>query len=138
MSFLRIKLLPFLCFVILPIVLITMGEFVLKINVNTLLGAGDLLNQQELSLVSTLLVILQTPKLLFAYGILGVGGLLWLMALSRFELSFLYPFFSLNYLVVVGGSQFILKETVSPTRYLAVILIFIGLIFISRSPNTEA
>lgn len=62
-----------------------------------------------------------------------MGGFLWLIAMSRFELSFIYPFFSINYVVVLVGSSLLLKEEVSWVRYVAIICIFVGLLFISQS-----
>ena len=67
-----------------------------------------------------------------------VSGLLWVIAMSRYQLSFIYPFFSLNFIVIMLGSHFLLREEINLVRYLAVVLIIIGLIFISRSKFSDA
>lgn len=87
--------------------------------------------------VSVMLGILFDPIVMLSVGTIFVGTVLWLVAMSKFELSFIYPFLSLNYVVIVLGSQFLLGESVSLLRYGSVLLIVIGLVFISRSPNFE-
>jgi len=62
---------------------------------------------------------------------------LWLIAMSKFELSYIYPFLSLNYVIILVGSQLLLGESVSLLRYGSVLLIVIGLVIISRSPYFE-
>ena len=61
-----------------------------------------------------------------------------MVAMSKFELSFLYPFMSLNYVIIVISADFILKEDVSLYRYVAIVFIMIGLAIISRSPYSES
>ena len=72
-----------------------------------------------------------------AIALIFCGGILWLVAMSKFELSFIYPFMSLNYVVIIIGSQLLLNESVSLSRYIAVGFIGVGLFFISRSPYSE-
>jgi drug/metabolite transporter (DMT)-like permease len=120
--------LKLLIFVITPIIISTLGEFILKYGVN---GTPTVTNFETLSLLITHVPII--------VGITFVilGAVLWLIAMSKYELCFLYPFLSLNYIAIVLGSQIFLKEEVSLVRYISAIFIVIGLIFISRSPYTE-
>ena len=80
--------------------------------------------------------ILFNPMIFLAIGSILAGSILWLYAMSKYQLSFLYPFLSMNFLIITVGSQILLHEKVSVTRYIAVGLIIIGLIVISKSPNT--
>jgi drug/metabolite transporter (DMT)-like permease len=66
------------------------------------------------------------------------ASILWITAMSKFELSFLYPFLSINYLCIIFGSKLFLNESISLNRYISAIFISIGLILISRSPYSEA
>ena len=114
-----------LLFIFLPVALTTIGEFFLKFTLNSM---------HNTSIVHVFL----NPWILLGLGSIFVGGVLWLVAMSKFELSFIYPFLSINYVAIVIGSQWILGEEVSLYRYLSIVLIIAGLIFISRSPFSES
>ena len=67
-------------------------------------------------------------------GLFGffVSMLVWLYVLSRLELSFAYPFVALNYVLILLGSHFLLKETISPVKMIGVAVIMVGVYLISR------
>lgn len=143
---------PLCIFVLLPIVCNSVGELLLKARLNTLqvgdvpayIGAvrqffflffdGPLSSYMAYTL-SVMIGILCDPIVLASVVTIFSGTVLWLVAMSKFELSYIYPFLSLNYVIIVVGSQWILGESVSLFRYASVLLIVIGLVFISRSPN---
>ena len=110
------KSLRFVGLVLLPVTMTTVGEFVLKHFINIAHQTGG--------------VIWQSFPIWVAITMITWGGILWLVAMSKYELSFIYPFLSINYISIVVGSQWV--------RYLSVIFIVVGLILISRSPNSEA
>ncbi len=122
-----------LTFIFLPVFLTTIGEFFLKHNINQL--STSTFNTGNMSHI---LSMVADPGVLIGLGCILVGGFLWVIAMSKFELSFLYPFLSINYITIVVGSHFFLKEDVSIFRYMSIVLIIIGLIFISRSPYSES
>lgn len=62
-----------------------------------------------------------------------VSFLLWLYLLNQFELSFLYPFGSLSFVLASIGGWFFFSEHLGLIRILGVILIFIGVIFVAKS-----
>ena len=113
-------------FIFPPIILTVLGEFILKYSINTV--------SIPISLESVFLLI-QTPMVVLGFFCLIIGGVLWLVAMTKFELSFVYPFLSINYIVVMLGSDWLLKETVGFNRYMAIVFIIVGLVLISRSPN---
>jgi len=63
----------------------------------------------------------------------GASLALWLVILSRVELSFAYPFLSLSYVLVLALGAFALQEAVNPWRIGGVACIVVGLVLISRS-----
>jgi len=67
-------------------------------------------------------------------GLFGffVSALVWLYVLSRLELSFAYPFVALNYILILFGSYFLLKETIPPNKVIWGGVIVIGVYLISR------
>lgn len=127
------KILRFLCLVLLPVLMGTSGEFLLKHSINT---------HTKNTPITTSQTPIKTPPIhgaqsFIAITLITLGGILWIVAMSKYELSFIYPYLSINYISIVVGSQWILGETVEWTRYLSVIFIILGLVLISRSPNSE-
>ena len=58
---------------------------------------------------------------------------LWLLVLSRTEVSFAYPFLSLGYIFIAIMSYFFLSESIGLSRIIGICLICLGVIFIARS-----
>lgn len=65
--------------------------------------------------------------------IYGLSSLLWVAVLSKLDLSYAYPLVSVNFVLVALSSKIFFKERVSRSRWLAIFLIFIGVIFVSIS-----
>lgn len=69
---------------------------------------------------------------IYAGFILNVlAAFLWLLALSHHELSYIFPFFSLNYLLVPAGAYFFFKERISRQMILGIVIICAGLLIIA-------
>ncbi|WP_031484976.1 EamA family transporter [Maridesulfovibrio frigidus] len=66
-------------------------------------------------------------------GCLGLGAFLWLLVLSRMELSLAYPMLSLGYVLVTIASKYLFNEEVPLHRYAGIATIIFGIILISRS-----
>ncbi len=58
---------------------------------------------------------------------------LWLMVLSRVEVSAAYPFVSVGFVVVAVAGSWLFGEALGPTRALGIALIVAGVVAISRS-----
>jgi len=54
--------------------------------------------------------------------------LIWLVILSRVNLSLAYPLVSMNYILLMIASKFILNEPISPSRILGTAIICLGVI----------
>jgi drug/metabolite transporter (DMT)-like permease len=61
------------------------------------------------------------------------GTLFWLVALSRVDLSYAYPFASLSYVVMLAASWFLFHENITPMRLLGTGVVCLGVFLISRS-----
>ncbi|GAB6175191.1 EamA family transporter [Desulfobaculum senezii] len=61
-----------------------------------------------------------------------VGALFWLAALTRFDLSFAYPFMSLSFVFVLALSGVVLGESVNVYKVVGVALIVLGIVVSSR------
>jgi drug/metabolite transporter (DMT)-like permease len=55
-----------------------------------------------------------------------------LMSLSRFDVSFAFPFLSLAYVIVALYGHFVLGETLNPARIVGIGTILLGTVILSR------
>ena len=80
-----------------------------------------------------LLYMALSPWVISGLFIYGIGVLAWLSAMSRLELSYVYPFASLGYIGIILGSWFLFKEKVSALRILGIVVIIVGVLITSQS-----
>ena len=74
-----------------------------------------------------------SPWVVGGLVIYGCGTLCWIIALSRLELSFAYPFSMLSYIGIVIGSYLLFKEQISRMRLVGIGVVLLGLLVISQS-----
>lgn len=105
------------------------GQLTLKAGMNSLGGV-------QLS-VDTLLKMATNPLLLVGIGIFGISTLLWLLALSKADLSFAYPFLSLIYIAVLFGGAVLFQEDITVPRVLGFAVIVTGVWIVARSEKKK-
>ena len=68
-------------------------------------------------------------------GILATffAGVSWILTMSRFEISYAYPWISLNFIFVLILGGFLLDESFTSTKLIGTLLIIMGVIVISRN-----
>ncbi|MBU0734359.1 MAG: EamA family transporter [Proteobacteria bacterium] len=62
-----------------------------------------------------------------------VSVIVWLMALSRVEVSYAYPLLSVGYIVTAFAGQMFFQEALGPVRWAGILIICIGVLLITRS-----
>ena len=76
-----------------------------------------------------------------AGNVFVLGGLLcyvisvavWLLVLSRVEVSFAYPLLSVGYIVNAVAGYYLFHENLSMTRITGILIICVGVYFVTRS-----
>ncbi|MCU0849127.1 MAG: EamA family transporter [Spirochaetes bacterium] len=63
----------------------------------------------------------------------GIAWLLWMGAMTKFELSYAYPFAGLTFILILVFSVILFNEPLTIHKIIGTILIAIGLIISSRS-----
>ena len=106
------------------------GQLILK---RAIMGMGPLMLRPD-TILSVALGFILNPLVIFGLAVYACGTFLWLIALSRVDLSYAYPFASLNYVLVLLSSWFILGEQPSLLRVVGVMIICFGVYAISRTP----
>ena len=107
------------------------SQLLLKIGIR----GGEPLSMTSLSdLASLLRRILTTPTLLAGYATSAIAALLWLVALSRMELSYATPVLNgFFYVLLLWSSYYVLGEEINAWRWAGTALIFLGIVALSRS-----
>ncbi|MDX1668409.1 MAG: EamA family transporter [Limnobacter sp.] len=105
------------------------AQFFLKMATNKV---GVIQASSALSLSALSAIFLQWPMIL---GLLcyGFSLLVWLMALSRVDVTLAYPMLAIGYVVNALAAQAFLGEVVSAQRWVAIGFILIGVILLARS-----
>lgn len=84
-------------------------------------------------IVASYVSILLSPLVILGFLLYTISGLFWLYGLTKVDLSFAYPFLALSYVLILLFCRFYLGEDISSVRWIGVLLILFGVIFISRS-----
>ncbi|MGQ9517612.1 MAG: EamA family transporter [Anaerolineae bacterium] len=75
-----------------------------------------------------------TPLVLLGLAMYGVGAFIWLIVLSRANLSYAYPMIALTYVLVPLAAWLFLNEpAIPPLRWAGMALIIIGVALVAQS-----
>ena len=74
--------------------------------------------------------LLRNWPVLTGFGCYGLSTVLYLQVLAKLELSLAYPTVSIGYVLVIVLSRVLLKESVSPGRWMAVAIICVGVVLV--------
>ena len=85
------------------------------------------------SLMRMLPVVALNPWIVAGFFVLVFAMGLHLMALSRVDVSFAYPFLSISYVLVLVSSYYLFGEAINASRGIGVTLVCAGAFFIARS-----
>jgi len=106
------------------IILTTTSQILFKEGVNSHGPLSFSFNQ----LFSLFWAILSNKMILAGMFTLGLSFIVWIVALSRLNLSIAYPLTSINFILIGIFSATILQESVSLYQVLGTILISIGIV----------
>ena len=117
-----------------------MSPFVF-IAFSTLFGiCGQLMLKQGMSHMggtaggkNLILKMATSPWVIGGLIVYALGVVNWLLALSRLELSYVYPYASLGYIGIIVGSYFIFKERITMMRIAGIAVIIAGVLITSLS-----
>lgn len=103
------------------------GQIFLKLGMNRV-GGFSLQNAKDV--LPLLLALLKNPYLLLGTGLLAASFVLWLVILSWFKLSLVFPLTALTYVFVALLSYFMLGEKLLFVNYFGIIFIALGIFFL--------
>ena len=114
--------------VLVSVFLAVVGQLLLKMG---MLRVGKFSFNMS-TLVYQYIKILLNPFVIAGLVSFFVSMLIWLYVLSRMELSLAYPFVALNYILILFGSYFLFKETITPYKMIGVVVIIVGVYLVAR------
>lgn len=111
------------------VVLNALAQFLLKMATNKV---GVIEASSALSLSAMSALFMQWPMVLglFCYGF---SLLVWLMALSRVDVTLAYPMLAIGYVINALAAQHFLNEAMSLQRWIAIGVIMLGVALLARS-----
>jgi drug/metabolite transporter (DMT)-like permease len=104
------------------------GQLILKWRISQL---GPL-PAEFLDKLKFLLGLLLDPVIFSGFAAAFLASLAWMAAMTKFDLSHAYPFMSLNFVVVLLLSGWLLSEPISMQKVLGVGLIVLGTVIAAR------
>ena len=75
--------------------------------------------------------IFSIPEIIIGFACFGISAVLWLVVVSRMEVSYAYPLVSISYIIVLVVSYFWFGEQVTVGRVVGVLLICSGVVVIT-------
>jgi drug/metabolite transporter (DMT)-like permease len=81
---------------------------------------------------SAVLALLRNPVILVGFACYAIASVLWIIVLSRLDLSYAYPIYALMYAFVPIAAMFFLGEQVPVGRWVGIGLIVAGVITVFR------
>lgn len=119
-----------LMMIFLSISLAVGGQLLLKTGMNAI---GPITGDDVRTGASTITKVIANPQVVIGLLLYFVSAAVWLIVLSRVDLSFAYPLLGSSYIIVLFAARFLFNEPVTAVRMGGVLLISLGVILITRS-----
>ena len=117
-------------FIISGVILNACAQLLLKAGTNALGGA---IHVTMGNWFQTFIQVVTQLPILGGLACYGVSLVVWIIGLSRTDVTIAYPMLSLGYVVSAVGAWMFLGEVVSPQRLVAIGVIVIGVVLLART-----
>jgi len=118
-------------FILASILLVSAAQLMIKLGMNEL----------PLNLnISMAFPWASTTWIMLGIAGYGLSMLMWMMALSIYQLSFAYPLLSTSYVIVYLGAVLLpqLNESVSIIKTIGILFIVAGVVFVTKSKSLNS
>lgn len=116
------------------VVLNAAAQLLLKAGASS---AGQIsMNAGPQALWNTALSLARHPGVVGGLACYVVSVVLWIVALSRVEVSVAYPMLSIGYVLNALLAWWLFGENLNPQRWLGIAVIIVGVVLVARSGNT--
>jgi len=104
------------------VLLAALGHLMIKAGLN---GAAGSVAVQG-SIIERLGAYFSQPYVLLGLTVYGVGTALWVFAVSKREISYVFPITALNYVLVTLGGKFLFAEAIPLKRWIGIAVVIVG------------
>ena len=111
--------------ILIGIILASSGQILWKI------GMSDIGPLSSVTL-STAWAVVINPWVIGGLICYGLSTIFWLIALSRADLSYVYPFIALTFVIIFTASYLLFHEQISIQRISGAVIIIIGILVLVR------
>ena len=115
--------------VVLTLVFVTYGQLIIKYGINRI---GPHPTSGVLEIANYFVRALTNIWILSGLFAAFIASLAWMAALSKFELSSVYPILSLNFVLVPLLSVYIFGESINAFKVVGILMIVLGVFVFSR------
>jgi drug/metabolite transporter (DMT)-like permease len=126
----ELRMLDPVVLVLVAVVISVLGQVSLKVAMNQ---AGAIDAESLARPVKTLMRVFSAPLVWLGLGCYGVSALLWLVVLSRLDLSYAYLLLASMYVLIPLVSWLFLGERIPPMRWLGMGVVVLGVVIVARS-----
>lgn len=113
--------------ILINIAMVVAGQFCMKFGINKVGSFNSMPASQFLIKAFT------TPIIILGIALYAVSAVVWIIILSKVDLSFAYPMLSIGYVLVLLVSWAFLGEQMNFFKVFGIIFIALGIIFIFKS-----
>ncbi len=110
--------------------LAVVGQLLLKSGMDMI---GPITGEEVRNGLDTVVKVLTNSRVVIGLCFYFVSAAVWLIVLSRVDLSFAYPLLGSSYVVILFASRILFNEPVTAIRLGGAVLISFGVILITRT-----
>lgn len=85
------------------------------------------------SILNLFYAMISTPQIILGLVCFGVSLILWIVILSRTDVSYAYPFVALGICLTILAGWFFFNESLSMLRIIGVVIVVAGVITVANS-----
>jgi EamA-like transporter family. len=82
--------------------------------------------------IQFVVLLLLNPWVMTGIAATFLAGVSWMLAMTRFEVSYAFPFVSLTYIFILVASVYLFNESFTLIKFAGTIIVTLGIIIIAR------
>ena len=103
------------------VLLAACGHLMIKAGLN-----GAIAVATHAMFMERLLIYVRQPLVVLGLGVYGIGTAMWVFAVSKHDISYVFPITALNYVLVTLGGMFLFAEVIPAKRWLGICVVIVG------------
>jgi drug/metabolite transporter (DMT)-like permease len=103
------------------VLLAASGHLMIKAGLN-----GAIFAAAHATSVGRLVICLTQPLVVLGLAIYGLGTAMWIFAVSKRDISYVFPIAALNYVFVTVGGMVLFDESIPTKRWIGIAVVVLG------------